>query len=62
MPREDAAKLNRERVKRCMSNRDKLTVILPKGTMDRIRSHGYSGNAFAKELILKELDRLDQNP
>jgi hypothetical protein len=58
--RKDPAELNRERVKRCMATKDRINVILPQGTAERIRALGYSGNAFAKEAILKELDRMER--
>lgn len=57
---EEKAKLNRERVKKTMRNRDRINVVLPKGTLDRINAYGLKTNAFAKELILAELDRMDR--
>lgn len=57
---EEKAKKNREAVKKCMQNKDRINVILPKGTLDRINAYGLKTNAFAKELILAELDRMDR--
>lgn len=51
---------NREAVKKCMQNRDRINVILPKGTIERINSYGLKTNAFARELILAELERMDR--
>lgn len=57
---EEKSKKNREAVKKCMQNKDRINVILPKGTLDRINSYGLKTNAFAKKLILEELDRMDK--
>lgn len=51
---------NREAVKKCMSEKDRMNVILPKGTIDRIHALGFKGNAFAKDLILAKLDELEK--
>lgn len=51
---------NREAVKKCMQNKDRINVILPKGTLERINSYGLKTNAFARELILAELERMDR--
>ena len=51
---------NREAVKKCMKNKDRINVILPKGTIERINSYGLKTNAFARELILAELERMDR--
>ena len=51
---------NREAVKKCMQNKDRINVILPKGTIERIKSYGLKTNAFARELILAELERMDR--
>lgn len=51
---------NREAVKKCMKNKDRINVILPKGTIERINSYGLKTNAFARELILTELERMDR--
>ena len=50
--REEKAIKNREAVKKCMAGKDRINVILPKGTLDRIKSYGLKTNAFARELIL----------
>ena len=46
--------------KRCMKNRDRINVILPLGTVERINAYGIKSNAFARELILAELDKMDR--
>lgn len=51
---------NREAVKKCMQNKDRINVILPKGTIEKINSYGLKTNAFARELILAELERMDR--
>ena len=51
---------NREAGKKCMQNKDRINVILPKGTIERINSYGLKTNAFARELILAELERMDR--
>ena len=51
---------NREAVKKCMQNKDRINVILPKGTIERINSYGLKTNAFARELILSELERMNR--
>lgn len=51
---------NREAVKKCMKNKDRLNVILPVGTIKRINDLGYAGNSFARELILAELDKMER--
>lgn len=60
MDNEEKAKKNREAVKRCMANKDRINIILPRGTIDRINSYGLKTSSFARELILAELDRLDK--
>lgn len=59
-PEEQKALKNREAVKKCMKNKDRINVILPLGTIERINSYGLKTNAFARELILAELDRMDR--
>ena len=58
--KEIQAQKNREAVKRCMKNRDRINVILPLGTVERINAYGIKSNAFARELILAELDKMDR--
>ena len=58
--KEIQAQKNREAVKRCMKNRDRINVILPLGTVERINAYGLKSNAFARELILSELDKMDR--
>ena len=57
---EEKAIKNREAVKKCMKNKDRINVILPQGTLDRINAYGLKTNAFARELILAELDKMDR--
>ena len=52
--------INRARVKATMANRDRINVILPKGTNNRIDALGFKRSDFAKSLILAELDRLEK--
>lgn len=58
-PEEKAVK-NREAVKKCMKNKDRINLILPQGTIDRINSYGLKTSSFARELILAELDKMDR--
>lgn len=51
---------NREAVKKCMKNKDRINVILPQGTINRINSYGLKTSSFARELILSELDKMDR--
>lgn len=60
MTAEEKAVKNREAVKKCMKNKDRINVILPLGTIERINSYGLKSNAFARELILAELDKMDR--
>lgn len=60
MTAEEKAIRNREAVKKCMSNKDRINVILPQGTIDRINSYGLKTSAFARELILAELNKMDR--
>ena len=41
---EEKAIKNREAVKKCMKNKDRINVILPQGTLDRINSYGLKTN------------------
>lgn len=58
--KEIQAKKNREAVKKCMKNKDRINIILPLGTIDRINAYGLKTSAFARELILSELDKMDR--
>lgn len=51
---------NRRRVKATMAERDRINIILPKGTNKRIDDLGFKRSEFAKTLILQELDRLEK--
>ncbi len=52
--------VNRARVRATMEHRDRLNVYLPEGTVDRITALGFKGSAFAKKLILEELEKLER--
>ena len=52
--------LNRARIKATMAKRDRINIILPEGTNDRIDALGFKRSDFAKTLILTELDRLEE--
>lgn len=52
--------VNRARVKATMAERDRINIILPKGTNDRIATLGFKRSDFAKTLILAELDKLEK--
>lgn len=54
------AEKNRQAVKKCMRNKDRINIILPHGTIERINSYGLKTSAFARELILAELDKMDR--
>ena len=58
--KEIQAQKNREDVKKCMKNKDRINIILPLGTIDRINAYGLKTSAFARELILSELDKMDR--
>ena len=58
--KEEKAIKNREAVKKCMQNKDRINVILPKGTIEEINSYALKTNAIARELILAELERMDR--
>lgn len=51
---------NRQAVKKCMESRDRINIILPQGTVDRINAYGLKTSAFARQLILEELARMDK--
>lgn len=57
---EEKAIKNRKAVKKCMKNKDRINVILPQGTIERINSYGLKTSSFARELILSELDKMDR--
>lgn len=60
MDEKTKAAKNRQAVKKCMSNKDRINIILPLGTIERINSYGLKTSAFARELILAELDKMDK--
>lgn len=51
--------LRKEATKRYDDKIDKIMCRFPAGTKERIAKTGKSGNAFIKECVLAELDRLE---
>ena len=54
------AELNRQRVKRHLENRDRISAVVPKGTIERIKACGMAPSAFAREVILAELEKQER--
>ena len=42
-------------------NYDRISVMLPKGTKDRIQAQGLTINGFVNQLVLEKLDELEKN-
>lgn len=55
----------KSRVKRqnekAKENYDRISVMLPKGTKDRIQAQGLTINGFVNRLVLEKLDELENN-
>lgn len=55
----------KSRVKRqnekAKENYDRISVMLPKGTKDRIQVQGLTINGFVNQLVLDKLDELESN-
>lgn len=55
----------KSRVKRqnekAKENYDRISVMLPKGTKDRIQAQGLTINGFVNQLVLDKLDELENN-
>ena len=55
----------KSRVKRqnekAKENYDRISVMLPKGTKDRIQAQGLTINGFVNQLVLDKLDELKKN-
>ena len=55
----------KSRVKRqnekAKENYDRISVMLPKGTKDRIQAQGLTINGFVNQLVLEKLDELESN-
>ena len=55
----------KSRVKRqnekAKENYDRISVMLPKGTKDRIQAQGLTINVFVNQLVLDKLDELEKN-
>lgn len=55
----------KSRVKRqnekAKENYDRISVMLPKGTKDRIQAQGLTINGFVNQLVLDKLDELEKN-
>ena len=53
----------KSRVKRqnekAKENYDRISVMLPKGTKDRIQAQGLTINGFVNQLVLGKLDELE---
>lgn len=53
----------KSRVKRqnekAKENYDRISVMLPKGTKDRIQAQGLTINGFVNQLVLDKLDELE---
>lgn len=60
MSAEEKTRKNREAVKKCMQNRDRINIIFPQGTIDRINAHGLKTSTFVRELVLSELEKMDR--
>lgn len=54
----------KSRVKRqnekAKENYDRISVMLPKGTKDRIQAQGLTINGFVNQLVLDKLDELEK--
>ena len=48
MTNEEKAIRNREAVKKCMQGKDRINVILPLGTIDRINENGLKTSESAR--------------
>ena len=55
----------KSRVKRqnekAKENYDRISVMLPKGTKDRIQAQGLTINGLVNQLVLDKLDELENN-
>ena len=55
----------KSRVKRqnekAKENYDRISVMLPKGTKDRIQAQGLTINGFVNQLVLEKLNELENN-
>lgn len=55
----------KSRVKRqnekAKENYDRISVMLPKGTKDRIQAQRLTINGFVNQLVLEKLDELENN-
>lgn len=55
----------KSRVKRqnekAKENYDRISVMLPKGTKDRIQAQGLTINGFVNQLVLEKLEELENN-
>ena len=55
----------KKRIKRqnekAKENYDRISVMLPKGTKDRIQAQGLTINGFVNQLVLEKLDELENN-
>ncbi len=58
-PEKENQKRKEPKEKNKRAERDRINIILPKGTNDRIDALGFKRSDFAKTLILTELDKLE---
>ena len=54
-------KLRKEATKRYDEKTDRIMCRFPVGTKERIAKTGKTGNAFIKECVIAELDRIEGN-
>lgn len=57
---EREAEQTRARVKKYYANNDRLSIVLPQGTNERIRACGFVPYSFGKEVILAELEKQER--
>lgn len=41
-------------------NYDRVSITLPKGTTDRIKSQGFTVNGYINKLVLQDLEKLER--
>lgn len=61
MAEEKKALSNVERQRKYAETHDRVPVWLDKGTLDRIKALGYTGNAFIKEATMEKLEKLEKD-
>lgn len=58
---EEIKKQIKENDDKVKENYDRISVMLPKGTKDRIQAQGLTINGFVNQLVLDKLDELEKN-